>query len=147
MRIAIPNENGQIAAHMAQCSTFTLIDVQEDGTFSKENITLEHTGNAPMMKMLAEQKAQVLICGEMGLMTRSALEMLEIEMVPGCSGAIDTAVDRYLKGEKQGDDSILSVEIVMDENDPMQCMHDCAKCGGCHSVEIPDAVQKRIPEA
>ncbi len=145
MRIAIPTQDTDIAPNMGKCRTFTLIDVQDDGSFSKEHVTLEHEGNIPAVSMLADRKVDTLICGEIGLMTRSAMEMIEIELIPGCSGNVDTAVTRYLAGEPQGDPSILSVEITMDENDPMQCMHDCASCRGCHvSEETLQQVQEKL---
>ncbi len=145
MKIAIPTQNTEIAPNMGKCRTFTLIDVQEDGSFSKNAITLEHEGNIPVVSMLADQKVDTLICGEIGLMTRSAMEMIEIELIPGCSGNVDAAVSRYLAGEPQGDPSILSVEITMDENDPMQCMHDCANCHSCHvSNETLQQVQEKL---
>lgn len=148
MRIAVPTENGRIAAQLGQAKEFTVVTVSEDGkAFQKETVPAPGDGTIAAVKLLAEQKADVLICGTLGLMARSAFEMIEIELVPGCEGDADTAITRYLAGEAQGDPSILQVEIEMDENDPMQCMHDCAKCAGCGAgMPIPEAVKKHIPE-
>lgn len=133
MRIAVPTENDSIAQNMGRCLTFTLVDAQDDGIQTRETVTLEREGNISVVTMLAERKVDTLICGELGLMTRSAMQMIEIELVPGCTGSVDTAIENYLAGKAQGDPSILAVEIVMDENDPMQCMKDCASCHGCHT--------------
>lgn len=143
--IAIPTEDGKVCPHLGKAPLFTLVTVSDDGKqFTKEQVAVKETGHIAVVNLLADRGVHTLICGELGLMARSALQMMEIELVPGCAGDVDACVSRYLAGEAQGDPSILEVEITMDENDPMQCMHDCAKCGGCH--EIPTEVQKRIPE-
>ena len=148
MRIAIPTENGQIFPHLGQATEFTVVTVSEDGKSYEKNLAAAPgDGHISVVKLLAEQKADVLICGELGLMARSTFEMIEIELVPGCEGSADAAITKYLAGEAQGDPSILQIEIEMDEDDPMQCMHDCAKCAGCGTdMPIPEAVKKRMPE-
>lgn len=145
MKIAVAAKDGQIAQNLGTCAQFTLVTVNDDGSFVKTSHAMTDTGNISVVSMLAQQQVDVLICGELGLMTRSALQMIEITIVPGCTGDVDVAIDKFLRQEPQGDPSILAVEIEMDEDDPMQCMHDCAKCSGCGG-EIPEAVRKRIPE-
>lgn len=148
MVIAIPTQNGQIDPRLGEAIEWTFVTVSDDGKrFEKQTAAAPGDGVVSVVNLLAERQAGVLICGELGLMARSALQMMELTLVPGCTGSADAAVERYLKGEPQGDPSILSVEIEMDENDPMQCMHDCAKCGGCGDPEVLKAIQKRIPEA
>lgn len=148
MKIAVPTKNGQIDPRLGEATEWTFVTVTDGGKgFQKETVSAPGEGVVSVVSLLAKQQAEVLICGELGLMARSALQMMELELVPGCEGSADTAVDRYVKGERQGDPSILEIEIEMDENDPMQCMHDCAKCGGCGDPEVLKAIQKRIPEA
>lgn len=136
MKIAIPTQSGCIAQQLGKCSTFTLIELPSG---ARETVTLPENGHIAVVSMLADRHAEVLICGELGLMARSALQMLEIMIVPGCTGDIDCAVEKYVRGEPQGDPAILAAEIPVDENDPLQCMHDCAKCSGCG--DIPEGLQ------
>lgn len=148
MKIALPTENGQIFAHLGKAKEFTIVTVSDDEkSFTKAQIPARGDGHIGVVTLLADQKIDTLICGELGLMARSAFQMIEIELVPGCTGDADTAITKYLAGQAQGDPSILAVEIEMDENDPMQCMHDCAKCAGCGTdMPIPDAVKKQLPK-
>ncbi|MGE4549010.1 MAG: NifB/NifX family molybdenum-iron cluster-binding protein [Intestinibacillus sp.] len=148
MKIAVPTENGSIFAQLGQAKEFTVVTVSEDGRqFEKEIVPARGDGVISVVSLMAERRVDALICGELGLMARSAFEMIEIELVPGCEGPADEAISKYLAGEKQGDPSILSVEVEMDENDPMRCMHDCSKCGGCGTdMPVPEVVKKRIPE-
>lgn len=147
MKIAIPTQNGQIDPHLGEATEWTFVTVSDGGkAFEKETVPAPGDGVVSVVNLLAARQAGALICGELGLMARSALQMMELQLVPGCEGSADAAIDRFLKGEPQGDPSILEVTIEMDENDPMQCMHDCAKCGGCGDPEVLDAIKKRIPE-
>lgn len=145
MIIALPTKNGEIDPHLGQAKEFTLVTVSGK-QYEKQYFSVPGDGHISVVNFLAKHQVSVLICGELGLMARSALQMMELELVPGCEGDADSAITKYLNGERQGDPSILSVEITMDENDPMQCMHDCAKCGGCGDPEMLEILQKHIPE-
>jgi len=62
-------------------------------------------------------------------------------LVPGCEGSAEESVAKFLVGEKQGDPTILEIGREEDPDDPMACMHDCAKCSGCG----PSELLKQIP--
>ncbi len=145
-KIAIPVKNGQIDPDLGRATAFLLVTAQAGRELSRETLAAPGEGNVSVVNLLAGVGATALICGELGLMARSAFQMMELELIPGCLGDADEAVATYLRGEAQGDPSILSVEIQMDENDPMQCMHDCAKCGGCGDPELLEKIRKNIPE-
>ena len=82
-----------------------------------------------------------MICGSLGLAIRNALEMIGVLLVPGCEGSAEEAVAKFLVGEKQGDPTLLEIGREEDPDDPMACMHDCAKCAGCG----PSEILKQIP--
>ena len=145
MKIAVPLENGAIAPELGESTSFAIFTAQDGKILSRENITLPAAGSTAVVSMIARQQINTLICGGLGLMTRSALQMIEVELIPMCTGDAETAAAKYLRGEAQGDPSILAVEPVEDENDPMQCMHDCAKCGGCGG-DIPESVRAQLPK-
>ena len=48
----------------------------------------------------------------------------------------EEAVAKFLVGEKQGDPTLLEIGREEDPDDPMACMHDCAKCSGCGPSEL-----------
>lgn len=145
-KIAIPVKNGQIDPDLGRATAFLLVTAEDGHEVLRETVAAPGEGNVSVVNLLAGAGATTLICGELGLMARSAFQMMELELIPGCLGDADEAVETYLRGEAQGDPSILSVEIKMDENDPMQCMHDCSKCGGCGDPEMLEKIRKNIPE-
>jgi predicted Fe-Mo cluster-binding NifX family protein len=103
-------------------------------------------GSSAMLRFIGQNAIDALICGELGIASRNALEMLGVQLIPGCSGSAEEAVSRFLAGETQGDPTVLSLCREDDPDDPMNCMHDCSKCSGCGMSEIPEAVRKQIPE-
>lgn len=147
MKIAIPVQNGTIDPRLGEAKTFWIIETDGSTVRTRETATASGEGNISAVSLLAAQQVDTLICGEIGLMARNALQMIELTLVPGCTGDAEQALQNFLSGKAQGDPSILDVEIPMDENDPMQCMHDCAKCSGCGDPEMLEIIQKHIPEA
>ena len=71
----------------------------------------------------------------------AAVAILGVLLVPGCEGSAEESVAKFLVGEKQGDPTILEIGREADPDDPMACMHDCAKCSGCG----PSELLKQIP--
>ena len=71
----------------------------------------------------------------------AAVAILGVLLVPGCEGSAEESVAKFLVGEKQGDPTILEIGREEDPDDPMACMHDCAKCSGCG----PSELLKQIP--
>ena len=123
MNIGVAYENGRIAGNLGDCRTFLIVSA-EDGN------------PTDLIKMVSMEKVDALICGALGLALRNALEMIGVLLVPGCEGAAEEAVAKFLVGEKQGDPTLLEIGREEDPDDPMACMHDCAKCAGCGPIEI-----------
>ena len=99
------------------------------------------TSTTDLIKLASMEQIDVLICGSLGLAIRNALEMIGVLLVPGCEGSAEESVAKFLVGEKQGDPTILEIGREEDPDDPMACMHDCAKCSGCG----PSELLKQIP--
>ena len=116
MNIGVAYENGRIAKNLGDCREVLIITTE---------------GREPVGKRIAG------IAGT----SRNALEMLGVLLVPGCEGSAEESVAKFLVGEKQGDPTILEIGREEDPDDPMACMHDCAKCSGCG----PSELLKQIP--
>ena len=102
-------------------------------------------GSIGLITSVAQTDIDVLICGEMGVSTRNALEGLGVLLIPGAEGNAEEAAAKFLCGELKGDDVFLTSHREEDPDDPMNCMHDCSKCAGCGPVQIPDGI-KDLPE-
>lgn len=145
MKIAIAYDNGQIAEQLAGCSEFLLLNVLKDGTPIEKQMLQVVGGSIGLITTFAQSDIDVLICGEMGVSTRNALEGLGVLLIPGAQGVAEDAAARFLCGELKGDDVFLNSNREEDPDDPMNCMHDCSKCAGCGPVKIPEGI-KDLPE-
>ena len=136
MNIGVAYDGGQIAKNLGECRTFLIVSAEGQTPTGKRLVTAEGASTTELLKLASMEKVNVLICGSLGLAMRNALEMIGVLLVPGCEGAAEEAVAKFLVGEKQGDPTLLEIGREEDPDDPMACMHDCAKCAGCEPIEI-----------
>ncbi|MDY4444106.1 MAG: hypothetical protein SPE35_08155, partial [Butyricicoccus sp.] len=93
---------------------------------------LGEKGITSVLFQLSQQNIDILLAGEVGTALQSTLRMLGMHVLPGCTGDAIDCLAGLLSGEKVGDPSKIVIPEV-DEDDPMNCMHDCAKCmADCH---------------
>ena len=136
MNIGVAYENGRIAGNLGDCRTFLIVSAEDGNPTGKRLAAVEGGNTTDLIKMVSMEKVDALICGALGLALRNALEMIGVLLVPGCEGAAEEAVAKFLVGEKQGDPTLLEIGREEAPDDPMACRHDCAKCAGCGPIEI-----------
>lgn len=141
MNIGVAYDNGQIARNLGESRTFLIVTTEGQNPISKHLAETEVDDITALLKLASMEKIDVLICGSLGLAIRNALEMIGVLLIPGCEGSAEEAVAKFLVGEKQGDPTLLEIGREEDPDDPMACMHDCAKCAGCGPIEV----LKQIP--
>ena len=141
MNIGVAYDNGQIAKNLGGCRTFLVVSTEGQTPTGKHLAETDDDNTTALLKLASKEKLDVLICGSLGLAIRNALEMIGVLLVPGCEGPAEEAVAKFLVGEKQGDPTLLEIGREEDPDDPMACMHDCARCAGCGPIEL----LKQIP--
>ena len=141
MNIGGAYEGGQIAKNLGGCRTFLVVSTEGQTPTGKHLAETDDDNTTALLKLASMEKLDVLICGSLGLAIRNALEMIGVLLVPGCEGPAEEAVAKFLVGEKQGDPTLLEIGREEDPDDPMACMHDCARCAGCGPIEL----LKQIP--
>ncbi|HIV98142.1 MAG TPA: NifB/NifX family molybdenum-iron cluster-binding protein [Candidatus Agathobaculum stercoravium] len=141
MNIGVAYEGGQIAKNLGGCRTFLVVSTEGQTPTGKHLAETDDDNTTALLKLASMEKLDVLICGSLGLAIRNALEMIGVLLVPGCEGPAEEAVAKFLVGEKQGDPTLLEIGREEDPDDPMACMHDCARCAGCGPIEL----LKQIP--
>ena len=141
MNMVVAYNKGQIAKILGGCRTFLVVTTEGQNPTGKHLAQAEDDNTTALLKLASKEKLDVMICGSLGLAIRNALEMTGVLLVPGCDGSAEEAVAKFLVGEKQGDPTLLEIGREEDPDDPMACMHDCAKCAGCG----PSEILKQIP--
>ena len=134
MKIAIAYADGAVASDLGVCQQFLIVTAENGQPTAKE-----------LVDCPGHYAVDVLICGQLGIASRNALEMLGVLLVPGVTGSAEEAAAKFLVGEKQGDDTVLRLCREEDPDDPMACMHDCSKCAGCGPIKV-DLDKLDLPE-
>lgn len=99
MKIAVTYENGNIFQHFGHTETFKIYTVENKEIISSEVIPTEGSGHGALGGFLAAHKVDVLICGGIGGGAKMALAQAGIQLMGGCSGSADEAVEAYLAGK------------------------------------------------
>ena len=136
MKIAAVTRDGKIAHTIAE-STEILIVTEENGIpTAKELVQIGDDEITSVLFKLAMQNIDILLAGEIGTALQSTLRMLGVEMLPGCEGDAVENIAAYMTHEEIGDPSKIIVPEEY-EDDPLGCLHDCAKCmAGCHDRPV-----------
>lgn len=99
MKIAIPSDQGQVAAHFGHCASFEIYEIEANRIVEEQS--LPNPGHQPgfLPNFLHEQGVTVIIAGGIGMAAVRIFEEKGIKVVPGASGSSRSAVEQYLKGE------------------------------------------------
>ncbi|WP_066636131.1 NifB/NifX family molybdenum-iron cluster-binding protein [Desulfolucanica intricata] len=101
MKIAVPNENGQVNQHFGRSKEFVILDmegdkVKETKTVSAAQLAHNHEGLAGLMK---DNNVEVVILGGIGPYALQALEQVGLKVITGASGEIKSVAEAYARGE------------------------------------------------
>lgn len=102
MRIAIPDNNGEVNQHYGQSRFFSIIDINNDqsiviaDSISTQELQHNHTGLAEFLK---RQGVEVVIVGGIGPGAVEGLEAYGLKVLFGASGAVKSVAESFAKGE------------------------------------------------
>lgn len=135
MKIAAVTKGSEIAASISD-GTEVLIVTEEGGVpTAKEVIEIGEMPITSVLFRLGTKNIDTLLAGEVGTALQSTLRMLGINLLPGCQGDAIDNIAGYLANEDIGDPSKIVIPEE-DEDDPLNCLHDCSKCmAGCHNPQ------------
>ncbi len=145
MKIVIAYADG-LVADANGCKQFLILTAENGQPTAKELLDMPGFSSTTMLTLMSKTQADVFICGGLGIAMRNALEMLGVVLVPGVTGPAEEAAAKFLVGEQQGDPGILALCREEDPDDPMACMHDCARCAGCGPIRVPEEAKKNLPD-
>ncbi|MCP4646963.1 MAG: hypothetical protein GY852_04400, partial [bacterium] len=86
MRIAIPMANGALCMHFGHCSTFALVNVENNKITSSSEVVPPPHQPGLLPPWLAEQGATLIIAGGMGSRAQNLFQQNGIEVVTGAAG-------------------------------------------------------------
>lgn len=104
MKIAIPVTEGKLAAHFGHCEKFAFVEVDKDAGQVLTTELLDPPPHAPgvMPRWVAEQGANLIIAGGMGMRAKELFEERGVDVLVGAPvTSSDELAAAYLAGTLQ----------------------------------------------
>lgn len=102
MRIAIPDNNGEVNQHYGQSKLFSIIDIEDNqniillDSVSTDALQHNHGGLAEFLK---RQGVEVVIVGGIGAGAVAGLEECGLKVLFGASGPVRSVAESFAKGK------------------------------------------------
>ena len=97
MKIAVTYEDGQVFQHFGHTEQFMLYEAEDGEIKNRTLLDTNGNGHGALAGFLAQNGAEVLICGGIGG-AQMALREAGIRLFGGVSGSADEAVKAFLAG-------------------------------------------------
>ena len=101
MRIAIPDNNGEVNQHYGQSKVFSIIDIEENQNIvmvdSISTGALQHN-HGGLAELLKTQGVDVVIVGGIGAGAVEGLEQYGLKVLFGASGPVRNVAESFAKG-------------------------------------------------
>lgn len=101
MRIAIPDNNGEVNQHYGQSKAFSIIDIEDNqnivlvDSISANTLQHNHSGLAEFLK---RQGVEVVIVGGIGAGAVAGLEECGLKVLFGASGSVKSVAEAFANG-------------------------------------------------
>ncbi len=99
MRVAVTYENGEIFQHFGHTEQFKIYDIEDGKIVSQQVIDTNGYGHGALAGFLNTVKADVIICGGIGMGAQIALSDAGITLCAGVSGSADAAAKAFAEGK------------------------------------------------
>ncbi len=98
MKIVVNYLDGEIFQHFGQTPEFKIYEVEDGKVVDSYVISADSEGHRALGKQIVALKADVVICGSLGIPMLEILESAGIKVCGNVSGNADEAVQAYLNG-------------------------------------------------
>ncbi len=108
MKIAISTDGRYVSAHFGRCPSFTIVEVKSGKEINRQ--VVDNPGHHPgyLPEFLRDRGVDHIIAGGMGQRAAGLFAEAGIETIVGISGTVDDVINRLLKGDLEGGDSLCS---------------------------------------
>jgi predicted Fe-Mo cluster-binding NifX family protein len=115
MKIAVATDQGMVAGHFGHCEGFTIYEVEHNQVKAQQfHASPAHVPGA-IPNFVNGLDAKVLIAGGMGGGAVQMFNDMQIDVITGATGNIDTVIKRYLDGNLQSTGSVCHEHQHVDE--------------------------------
>ncbi|MCK4402094.1 NifB/NifX family molybdenum-iron cluster-binding protein [bacterium] len=108
MRTAISTDGDSVSAHFGRCPSYTIVDIEDGKTIKREIV--DNPGHMPgaIPQFLHEKGVECIIAGGMGMRAVGFFDEFGIKPIVGVQGKIDDIIEKLIKGELEGGESLCS---------------------------------------
>jgi predicted Fe-Mo cluster-binding NifX family protein len=102
MKIAISTDGEYVSAHFGRCPSFTLADIEEGKLISKK--VIDNPGHHPgyLPQFLSEKGVNCMVAGGMGMRAKELFKDVNIDIILGVEGKIDSIIDKIISDTLEG---------------------------------------------
>ena len=99
MRVAVTYDNGEIFQHFGHTEQFKIYDIEDGKIVNQQVIDTNGYGHGALAGFLNGVKADIIICGGIGMGAQMALADAGITLCAGVSGSADAAAKAFAEGK------------------------------------------------
>ncbi len=125
MKIAISTDGEYVSAHFGRCPSFTLADIEEGKLISKK--VIDNPGHHPgyIPQYLSEKGVNCMVAGGMGMRAKELFKDVNIDIILGVEGKIDSIIDKIISDTLEGGKSLCKPGAGKGYGiDKTECEHD-----------------------
>ena len=106
MKIAISTDGEYVSSHFGRCPSFTIVEIENDAVVNEE--LFDNPGHHPgfLPQFFAEKGINYVIAGGAGHRAQGLFAERNIQLILGISGKVNETIDKLLKGELKGGESL-----------------------------------------
>ncbi len=106
MKIAISTDGENVSSHFGRCPSFTIVEIENGELLSKE--VVDNPGHHPgyLPQFFSDMKVKCIVAGGIGRRATGFFNEIGIKTIIGVSGKVDDVINKILKGELEGGESL-----------------------------------------
>jgi predicted Fe-Mo cluster-binding NifX family protein len=99
MRFAISTEEGFVSPHFGRCSSFTIVDLENNKVIGQE--VVENPGHHPgyLPEFLHKKNVDCIVCGGIGQRAAGLFSESGIDVISGIEGTVSSIISKLSEGK------------------------------------------------
>lgn len=118
MKVAISTDQGNVSAHFGRCQSYTIIEIKEGQTLSREEIP--NPGHQPgfLPQYLSDMGVNCIIAGGMGPRAQGLFAQQNIDVLTGIQGPVDEIINKFIQQELEAGDDLCGHHRGQEDHSP-----------------------------
>jgi len=106
LKIAIPDDNGNLSPHFGRCPSFTIVELEDKKIISRDLIDSPGHNPGVLPDLFSKLKIDMVVSGGMGMRAQELFEQKNIDIILGADGSVDDIIKNIMEGTlKKGESS------------------------------------------